>query len=82
MEMGTGMTINLMRRNAHLRDIGEISQAELIQRNQALADSARKEGERTVEEARWIGERYRNIVTACFGTIGSAWDHWTGVGAR
>ena len=78
MEMGTQMTIYLMRRNAHLRDIGEISQEELVQRNEALADSARKEGERTIREARWIGDRYRNIVTACFGTIGDAWDLWMG----
>ena len=78
MQIGTQITIYLMRRNAHLRDLGEIGQAELIQRNQALADSARKEGERTTEEAQWISKRYRNIATACFGTVGSAWDHWTG----
>ena len=78
MEMGTSMTINLMRRNAQLRDIGEISQEELIRRNKALGDSARREGERTVKEAQWIGERYSNGFTACFGTIGDGWDYWTG----
>ena len=77
-EMGTSMTINLMRRNAHLRDSGEISQEEMMRRNKALGDSARREGERTVEEARWIGERYRNGFAACLGTIGDGWSYWTG----
>ena len=78
MEMGTQMTIYLMRRNARLRDIGEISQEELVRRNNALARSARREGERTAEEAQWVYRRYRNIVTACFGTIGDSWDCWNG----
>ena len=77
MEMGTSMTIHLMRRNVHFRDIGEISQEELIRRNKALTGSARREGERTVEEAQWISERYSNGFTACFGTIGDGWDYWS-----
>ena len=76
-EMGTSMTINLMRRNAQLRDNGDISQAELIRRNKALGDSARREGERNVKEARWIGDRFSNVGTAIFGSFGDGLDYWT-----
>ena len=79
-EMGTSMTIHLMRRNAHLRDIGEISQEEMMRRNKALGDSARKEGERTVKEAQWIGKRYSNGFTACFSNIVDGLIYRTGLG--
>ena len=69
MEMGTCMTINLMHRNAYLRDIGEISQEELMRRNNALAASARKEGQRMADDAAWINRRYSNGAVACWGTI-------------
>ena len=80
MEMGTSMTINLMRRNAHLRDTGEISQEEMMRRNKALGDSARKEGDRTVKEAQWIDERYTDGFTACFGNIVDGLIYRTGLG--
>ena len=79
MEMGTSMTVNLMCRNAHLRDIGEISQEELIRRNSRLAVSARREGERTVKEAQFIADRYANILTATWGTTTDGFRCWLGL---
>ena len=77
-EMGSLLTTRLMRRNGHLRDLGEISQEELVRRNSALARSAREEGKKIVKQAQWIGDRYRNIATGSVGTIGSAWNYWAG----
>ena len=71
------ITSRLMRRNLALFEDGSISKREMIERNDRLVTSARREGDKIAKEAKWIDDRYSNVVSACFGTVRDAWRHHT-----
>ena len=67
--MGGSLTARLMTRNLRLHENGEITRAEMIRRNDALAAAARREGAAMVVDSQFIGDRFTNLLTGSWGTV-------------
>ena len=74
--IGGTLTAHLMRRNYELMEAGEIKRDEMVRRNNALAASARQEGDEIAQDAQWISARCTNLGTAVIGTIGDGIYAW------